>query len=72
MRQIRTDLAMEAASSHDASALLDKEQVVVVPGFPFGPEEAVKGCIRIACTVDEEKLSEAMDRLERYLKHHCA
>ena len=45
---------------------------MVVPGFPFGPEEAVKGCIRIACTVDEEKLTEAMDRLERYLKTHCA
>ncbi len=48
--------------------LLDKEQVVVVPGFPFGPEETVRGCIRLACTVDEQKISEAMDRLERYLK----
>ncbi|MBP3730029.1 MAG: aminotransferase class I/II-fold pyridoxal phosphate-dependent enzyme, partial [Mailhella sp.] len=47
--------------------LLDKEQVVVVPGFPFGPEETVKGCIRIACTVSEDLLSQAMDRLERYL-----
>ena len=40
---------------------------MVVPGFPFGPESCVKGCIRIACTVDEAKLTEAMDRLERYL-----
>lgn len=45
--------------------LLDKEQVVVVPGFAFGPSG--EGWVRIACTVDEERLSEAMDRLERYL-----
>ena len=43
----------------------------MVPGFPFGPEETVKGCIRIACTVDEEKLSEAMDRMEAYLRKHA-
>jgi aminotransferase len=51
--------------------LLDKEHIVVVPGFPFGPESTVKGCIRIACTVDEGKLSEAMDRLERYLQERA-
>lgn len=49
--------------------LLDKKQVIVVPGFPFGPEETVDGCVRIACTVDEEKLAEAMDRIEDYLKN---
>ncbi|WP_446424369.1 pyridoxal phosphate-dependent aminotransferase [Mailhella sp.] len=59
--------AAEADSFAFAVDLLDKEQVVVVPGFPFGPEACVKGCIRIACTVDEEKLTEAMDRLEHYL-----
>ena len=64
--------AAEADSFAFALDLLDKEQVEVEPGLPFGPEEAVKGCIRIACTVDEEKLTEAMDRLERYLKTHCA
>jgi aminotransferase len=64
--------AAEADSFAFALDLLDKEQVVVVPGFPFGPEETVKGCIRIACTVDEAKLNEAMDRLERYLNTHCA
>ena len=26
----------------------------------------------LTTTVDEEKLTEAMDRLERYLKAHCA
>lgn len=60
--------AAEQDSLSFALDLLDREQVVVVPGFPFGPEETVKGCIRIACTVGEEKLSEAMNRLERYLK----
>ena len=64
--------AAEADSFAFALDLLDKEQVVVVPGFPFGPEETVKGCIRIACTVDEDKLNEAMDRLERYLNTYCA
>lgn len=64
--------AAEADSFAFALDLLDKEQVVVVPGFPFGPDETVKGCIRIACTVDEAKLNEAMDRLERYLNTYCA
>ncbi|WP_418764531.1 pyridoxal phosphate-dependent aminotransferase [Mailhella sp.] len=60
--------AAEDDSLAFALDLLDKEQVIVVPGFPFGPEETVKGCVRLACTVNEEKLVEAMDRLERYLK----
>ena len=59
--------AAEEDSFRFAVDLLDKEQVVVVPGFPFGPDETVRGCIRLACTVDEDKISEAMDRLERYL-----
>ena len=60
--------AAEKDSLAFALDLLDKAQVIVVPGFPFGPEETVRGCIRIACTVDEDKLSEAMDRMEAYLK----
>lgn len=60
--------AAEADSYAFALDLLEKEHVVVVPGFPFGPEETVKGCVRIACTVDENKISEAMDRIEMYLK----
>lgn len=64
--------AAEADSFAFAVDLLDKEQVVVVPGFPFGPDKCVKGCIRIACTVDEAKLNEAMDRLERYLNTYHA
>ncbi len=60
--------AAEQDSLAFALDLLDKEQVIVVPGFPFGPEKTVKGCVRLACTVDENRLSEAMDRIERYLK----
>jgi aspartate/methionine/tyrosine aminotransferase len=45
--------------------LIKEEKVVVVPGYPFGL--SCEGCIRIACTIGREKLSEAMDRLERFL-----
>jgi len=46
--------------------LLDAEQVVVVPGGDFGP--SAQSCIRVACTIDEERLAEAMDRIERFLR----
>lgn len=45
--------------------LIKEEKVVVVPGYPFGL--SCEGCIRIACTINREKLCEAMDRLERFL-----
>ncbi|WP_320042336.1 pyridoxal phosphate-dependent aminotransferase [uncultured Desulfobacter sp.] len=45
--------------------LIKEEKVVVVPGYPFGL--SCEGCIRIACTIGREKLSEAMDRLARFL-----
>lgn len=45
--------------------LIKEEKVVVVPGYPFGL--SCEGCIRIACTIGKERLSEAMDRLERFL-----
>ena len=45
--------------------LLDQEQVVVIPGFAFGPSG--KGFVRMACTVDKDRLTEAMDRLERFV-----
>jgi len=48
-----------------ALELLDREQVVVVPGEAFGPSGT--GCVRLACTVGQERLAEAMDRLERFL-----
>jgi aspartate/methionine/tyrosine aminotransferase len=48
--------------------LLDREQVVVVPGEAFG--ESSKTCIRIAYTVGQEKLREALERLERFVRRH--
>jgi aminotransferase len=48
--------------------LLDQEQVVVVPGSAFGPSG--KGFVRIACTVGKEKLVDAMDRFERFVRRH--
>jgi len=49
-----------------AMDLLDEEQVVVVPGSAFGPSGA--GCIRISCTVGISRLSEALDRIERFIR----
>lgn len=45
--------------------LLDKEQVVVIPGSAFGPSG--DGFIRISCTVNKDLLAEAMDRMERFI-----
>ena len=50
--------------------LLDQEQVVVVPGAAFGPSG--KGFVRIACTVGKEKLVEAMDRIERFVRRYSS
>lgn len=54
----------------DAEALaldiLDKVQVVTVPGSTFGPSGARS--LRLAATTGMDRLAEAMDRLERYLK----
>ncbi|MEW6258975.1 MAG: pyridoxal phosphate-dependent aminotransferase [Thermodesulfobacteriota bacterium] len=51
-----------------ALELLDREHVVVVPGFAFGGSG--EGCIRLACTVSGDRLNEAMDRLERFLNEY--
>ena len=48
-----------------AMGLIQEKQVVVVPGYAFG--EQCENFIRIACTVNRKKLSEAMDRLNDYL-----
>jgi aminotransferase len=44
--------------------VLEKAKLALVPGIAFG----VEGYIRIACTLSSEKLDEALDRLEKYLK----
>ncbi len=46
--------------------LLDKVQVAVVPGITYG--EAGEGYVRIAFTQNEDKLKEAIRRLEKYAK----
>jgi len=49
-----------------AVQLLNREQVVVVPGYAFG--RSCEGCVRIACTLPRERLSRAMDRIEQFVK----
>ena len=44
--------------------LLDEEHVVCIPGSPFG--EQGRGYIRIAYTIEEEKLVEAVGRLKTF------
>jgi aminotransferase len=48
-----------------ALGLLDREQIVVIPGDAFGPSG--KPCIRISCTVERDLLGKALDRIERFL-----
>ncbi|MCB2185358.1 MAG: pyridoxal phosphate-dependent aminotransferase [Deltaproteobacteria bacterium] len=48
-----------------ALELLDTEQVVVIPGETFGPSG--RDCLRLAATVDQDHLAEALARLTRFL-----
>ena len=48
-----------------ALRLLNREQVVVVPGYAFG--NSCEGCVRIACTLPRERLNQAMDRIEKFV-----
>lgn len=53
----------EINGSHDfANALLGSETVVAVPGKDFGLE----GFLRLSYALGEERMQEAMDRLERF------
>lgn len=52
-------------SKQFAFDLLDRERVIVIPGTAFGPSG--RGFVRIACTVDQDRLTEAMDRIERFV-----
>jgi len=51
-----------------AIELLEQEQVVVVPGEAFGPSGST--CIRIAYTVRQDDLLEALKRLDRFVRKH--
>lgn len=50
-------------STSMAKAMLEKADVIVTPGNGFGPSG--EGYIRLALTVDEEKLEEAVTRIKK-------
>lgn len=49
--------------------LLDKKQVVVVPGTAFGP--GGEGYIRISYDTSLEQIQKGMDLIEEYVKEYC-
>lgn len=53
-------------STELVKTLLEKADIVVTPGVGFGPNG--EGYIRMALTVKEERLEEAIDRIERLHK----
>jgi aminotransferase len=50
-----------------ALGLLKEQQVVVVPGEAFGPSG--KGCLRIALTVNQELMKQALERIHRFIRN---
>lgn len=56
-------------SDEFAYDLLDKKQVVVVPGTAFGP--GVEGYIRISYATSLEQIQKGMDLIEEYVKEYC-
>ena len=50
-----------------ALELLDKEQVVVIPGEAFGRQS--RGFIRLACTVSRKLLAQALERIHRFVRN---
>lgn len=53
-------------SEEFAYALLEKEQVAVVPGITYGP--ACEGYVRIAFTMNEDKIEEGVRRIRRFVE----
>lgn len=51
-----------------AEALLQEEQVAVVPGSAFGPSGA--GFVRCSYATAYEKIEEALNRMERFMRRH--
>ena len=49
-----------------AMDLLKAAQVVVVPGETFGPSG--RGCVRLALTVNQERLTDAIERIHRFIR----
>lgn len=56
-------------SDEFAYDLLDKKQVVVVPGTVFGP--GGEGYIRISYATSLEQIQKGMDLIEEYVKEYC-
>jgi aspartate/methionine/tyrosine aminotransferase len=48
--------------------LLQEERVALVPGFAFGPSG--RNCVRFACTVEQDRLAEAVKRIGRFVANH--
>ena len=53
------------SSEEFAYALLEKEQVAVVPGITYG--DACEGFVRMAFTMDENKITEGVNRIRRFV-----
>ena len=51
-----------------AWTLLDEEKVAVVPGTAFG--EAGKGYVRCSYATSTEKLEQALERMQRFVRRH--
>ncbi len=51
-----------------AERLLGEEQVAVIPGSAFG--ESGKGFVRMAYATAYEKIEEALNRMERFMRRH--
>jgi aminotransferase len=51
-----------------AEALLQEEQVAVVPGSAFG--ESGKGFVRCSYATAYEEIEEALERMSRFMRHH--
>ena len=51
-----------------AERLLGEEQVAVVPGSAFG--ESGRGFVRMAYATAYEKIEEALNRIERFMRRH--
>ena len=51
-----------------AEALLQEEQVAVVPGSALG--ESGRGFVRMCYATAYEKIEEALNRMERFMRRH--
>ena len=51
-----------------AMKLLEEEEVAMVPGDAFGPSGA--GYLRASYATAYEKIEEALNRLERFMRRH--